>query len=503
MTETLRQLFLGGAFMPHGHCYFWNGKLSALHVASDAVIFLAYTTIPVTLLYIIRERKDIPFDWMFLCFGTFIVACGTTHLLEIWNVWHSAYWLSGIVKAVTAVASIGTAALLIRLVPTIRTLPSPGALRESERKFRALAGGAPDAIVSANGEGRIVYANRAAERFFGRSQGDLIGEPLSILMPERHRQGHEEGFRRFLSGAEARVVGRTVELSAVKKDGTEFPIELSLSSWKTDKGTYFTAIMRDITQRRRDDEEIRRLNDDLQAQAAELAETNKELESFSYSVSHDLRAPLRSIDGFSQAVLEDEKERLSPEGRLSLARVRSATQRMGELIDDMLALSRITRKALAREPVDVTAMAQEVLEDLRQAGGRKLVIPVVHEGMSADGDRVLLRAALENLIGNAWKFTSKTAGARIEVGTREDAAEGKVFFVKDNGAGFNMAYADKLFGAFQRLHAAAEFPGTGVGLATVQRIIRRHGGRVWAEGQEGRGAVFYFTLPVPPGAKIV
>jgi signal transduction histidine kinase len=231
----------------------------------------------------------------------------------------------------------------------------------------------------------------------------------------------------------------------------------------------------------------------LAKQACELEAVNRELETFSYSVAHDLRAPLRGIDGFSQALLEDHGDRLDASGKDALQRVRAASQRMAQLIDDLLKLSRVTRSELHREPVDLSALARTIVADLQKAQPDREVIVVIAEGLAANGDPRLLRAVLENLLANAWKFTAKQPRARIEFGmTRHDG--GRAYFVRDDGAGFDMAYADKLFGAFQRLHASSDFPGTGIGLATVQRIVHRHGGRVWAEGAVGRGATFYFTL---------
>jgi|GEM_PF-3178819 len=226
----------------------------------------------------------------------------------------------------------------------------------------------------------------------------------------------------------------------------------------------------------------------------ELETANKELEAFSYSVSHDLRAPLRSIDGFSRILLDDCKDRLGTQHKNYLERIRAATQRMGELIDDLLKLSRVTRAGMSREAVDLGALAAAVIEDLRRADPQRRVAVDIQPGLTAVGDPPLLRVLLENLIGNAWKFTGKTPDARIAFGARDDSSHQRVYFVRDNGAGFDMTYASKLFGAFQRLHSMDEFPGTGIGLATVQRIVRRHGGRVWAEGAIGQGAAFYFTL---------
>jgi signal transduction histidine kinase len=252
-------------------------------------------------------------------------------------------------------------------------------------------------------------------------------------------------------------------------------------------------ILRTVTGLNRAEAKIYALNNDLRDRAIRLELANKELESFSYSVSHDLRAPLRSIDGFSEALVEDYDEKLDDEGKDHLQRIRAATQRMGQLIDDLLNLSRVTRSELKADDVDLSALASEVATTLQKTEPKRQVDLLIGNGITATGDRRLLRVAMENLIGNAWKFTAKKPLAKIEFGMSGDNGT-RMYFVRDNGAGFDMAYENKLFGAFQRLHTDKEFNGTGIGLATVQRIIHRHNGRVWADGKLDHGATFYFTL---------
>ena len=253
------------------------------------------------------------------------------------------------------------------------------------------------------------------------------------------------------------------------------------------------ALVHDIAERRKAEEKIKKLNEDLEHHVAQLVESNKELEAFSYSVSHDLRSPLRGIDGFSLALLEDYADKLDDAGRDYLERIRLASQRMAQLIDDLLNLSRITRSEMKRERVDLSRIAQDIADRLKKNHPERTVEFVVSGGLTAYGDERLLRVALENLFGNAWKFTGAHEQSRIEFGSAK--RDGRAaFFVKDDGAGFDMAYVDKLFGPFQRLHASSDFPGTGIGLATVQRIIHRHGGRVWIEGEVEKGATVYFTL---------
>jgi signal transduction histidine kinase len=260
-----------------------------------------------------------------------------------------------------------------------------------------------------------------------------------------------------------------------------------------DDGLLVMAAIRDITDRKRTEAEIRTLNRDLARRLAELRLLNQELESFSYSVSHDLRAPLRAIDGFSQALAEDYGPALDAAAHDHLRRIRTAATRMGQLIDDLLALSRVTRRELRRERIDLTALARTVADQLRRSDPARDVDVAIADGLECAADPHLVRIALENLLGNAWKFTRPRPHARVELGPAPEHGPA-VYAVRDNGVGFDMTYADKLFGAFQRLHAAHEFPGTGIGLATVHRVVTRHGGRIWAEAEPGTGARFYFTL---------
>ena len=366
-------------------------------------------------------------------------------------------------------------------------------LRESEEKFRRLVEEMNDGYCVLQGS-RVVFANARCAEMFGYTSEEVIGKSLQKLLPPEIVDELSEVRARRQSGE---TVPEQYQTTLVGKDGTSYTAELGTRVIDYAGRPALSVVIRDITERKRAEDEVRRLNEELEQRVIErttqLQAVNKELEAFAYSVSHDLRAPLRSIDGFSQVLMEDYTDKLDEEGKDYLQRVRSASQRMGELIDDILSLSRVTRGEMRYEAVDLSTLAETIRTELQQSQPERQVEFIITPGLVAKGDSHLLRAALDNLLGNAWKFTKARAPARLEFGMVKNNGQ-LAYFVRDNGVGFDMAYADKLFGAFQRLHSPSEFEGTGIGLATVQRIIHRHGGNIWAESVVNQGTTFYFTL---------
>jgi PAS domain S-box-containing protein len=364
------------------------------------------------------------------------------------------------------------------------------ALRESEEKFSKIFHASPNIMVILSlKDRRIIDVNENYTRSTGYSREELIGHSPAEFNNWVNKDNHERILR--ILEEEGRV--RDEEVYFYRRSGEIYPALLSIELINIGGEPCMLTESIDITRLKQTEEELKQAMANLEQSSAALATTNKELETFSYSVSHDLRAPLRSIDGFSQALLEDYRDRLDEHGQEYLNRLRGASQKMGELIDGLLKLSRLTRSEMHQEKVDLSALVEEIATRLQETQPDRRAKFIIGNGLTANGDPQMLRVLLENLLNNAWKFTSKIPRAEIEFGISHNGDK-KTFFVKDNGAGFDMTYANKLFGAFQRLHDTAEFPGTGIGLATVQRIINRHSGNIRAEGAVGKGATFYFTL---------
>lgn len=642
-------------FMPHGFCYLWDPRIVWLHVISDGLIALSYYCIPIILIYFIFKHRDRPFNRVFWMFGAFILACGTTHVMEIWNVWqHGSYVLAGVVKAITAVVSVVTVAMLLPLIPKVISLPerlhlqeanleleheiaerkrAEQALKESlaaresavkelaEQKFaldqhaivavtdlqgtityvndrfsainlysreeaigrnyrivnsgyhpkeffqkmydtlgkgrvwhgeirnRAKdgsifwvaattvplldSGGKPrqyitirtditarkrleevrehlaavvessdDAIISKTLNGMVTAWNSGAERLFGYSSAESVGKPMDRLLPLERATEESDILARIARGERV----DHFETVRVRKDGKRVDISATISPVKDSSGAIVgvAKIARDITQRKTSEVEILKLNDELEEKVklrtAQLEAANKELETFSYSVSHDLRAPLRHISGFSQLLVEEFGANLAPGARHYLDRIQAGTQNMGVLVDELLHLARVGRHALNRRTTNLKELVAEVITLLLPESEGRQVEWAISDLSTAQCDPVLVRQIFQNLLSNALKFTRPRAQAVIEVSCREEDGQ-PVFMVRDNGIGFNMKYVDKLFGVFQRLHRAEDFEGTGIGLATVQRIVHKHGGQVWAEGELDKGAAFYFTLGLGKQAK--
>jgi PAS domain S-box-containing protein len=346
---------------------------------------------------------------------------------------------------------------------------------------------------------RLKRANPAFYRVFAVTSSEVEGRPVCAQGSGYWSVPQLRGLLEKVAADNLPVVDFELEQDFLRVGRKTVLVNACQIHHEDDSRAMILLAIEDVTEKKRAQNELRRLNAELekrvQERTAQLATANRELEAFCYSVSHDLRAPLRGIDGFSQELLDRYRSQLDEKGQHYLQRIRTASQRMAHLIDDLLKLSRLTRDDMRRELVDLTALAQTVTAELKQREPQRQVTVSIQPGLTTFGDPSLLRIVLDNLLGNAWKFTSKRSSACIEFGATERRHEQPAYFVRDDGVGFDVTFVRKLFGAFQRLHNERDFPGTGIGLATVQRIIHRHGGNVWAEGVPEKGATFYFTLP--------
>ncbi|MBW8330623.1 MAG: response regulator [Prolixibacteraceae bacterium] len=380
------------------------------------------------------------------------------------------------------------------------------ALKESEILFRSVVENAAEGFSITDETGKIIVWNNAMEGLTGIPAHEIIGKfawDLQFIMVQESQRTDElkENFRKitseFLVTGNSPFAGKLMERQYEKPDGTEVYLNGRVIPIKTDKGFILVSTVHDITNRKKNEEKIKTMNEELELKVlqrtAQLEATNNELESFSYSVSHDLRAPLRSIDGFSQALTEDYFSLFDDRGKDYLNRIWSSSKKMTQLIDAMLNLARVTRAPMNISKVNLSAMAQSILDEIGRNDPERVVEIIIEPNLIQEADATLIKAVLQNYFENAWKFTSHQPVAKIEFGLKV-IQEGKAYFIRDNGVGFNMEYSGKLFAPFQRLHDVSEFAGTGIGLATVQRIIHRHNGRVWAGSEVNQGATFYFTF---------
>jgi PAS domain S-box-containing protein len=376
------------------------------------------------------------------------------------------------------------AGAVIGILAAARDITAQRQLQKSLERMSQVFMQATDSIVITTLDGTILNANPETEVAYGWTVEELLGQSLMMLRPAEFESQAQQG----LAGAAQGKSFRNVDATRWNKTGQLIPVLVTVFPLLDGAGrpTATVTIAKDISNLKRAEQQLRNY-------ATQLDASNHELEAFSYSVAHDLRAPLRALDGFSQALLEDYHDKLDEQGQDFLGRIRGASQRMGELIDDLLELSRVTRSPLNYAEVNLSALAADIARDLRNAGVSRVVDLVISPGLMVNADAGLMRVVLTNLLANAWKFTGSQPQARIEFGVEEQEGEA-AYFVRDNGAGFDMAHASQLFAPFQRLHGQGEFAGTGIGLSITERIIERHGGRIWAEGAVGRGATFYFTL---------
>jgi len=501
--NDLGDLFNSGPFMPHGHCYFWTKGLIALHATSDALIVLAYYSIPLTLVYFVRKRKDIAFNWMFVCFAVFIMACGTTHLMEIWNIWHANYWVSAAIKAVTALASVPTAILLVDLVPKALTLPSPAELnrinsalqaeitdrKKAEQKFRDLLESAPDAMVIVNREEKIILVNSQTEKLFGYTRAELLNQPVQILVPKQFGPSEPQPSSGFFDDPKLQPISANPEPFGRRKDGTEFPVEISLSPMETEEGALVSSSIRDITERKRFEQTLR--------------EANRMKNEFLANMSHELRTPLNGIIGFSEFLVDEKAGPLNPRQKEYLNDVLNSGKHLLQLINDVLDLAKVEAGKMELNPEsfplikalnEVCAVAKAIAQKKRI----ELRTQVAPELGNVTVDPQKFKQVIYNLLSNAVKFTSE--GGCVEILASHPQADVFEIAVKDNGIGIKAEDLPRLFKEFEQLDAgtARRFEGTGLGLALTRKIVELHGGSIRVESEPGKGSTFTVVFPLTP-----
>jgi two-component system sensor kinase FixL len=572
MTDYFLHLFDPAGFTPRFGGGGWTAGLGWLHILSDGLIGTAYLAISAVLIYFVRRRRDVPFPWMFWMFAAFLVCCGLTHLLEVVTFYFPVYRLSGLVKLLTAGGAWATVIALVPLLPWALALPRPSqleaeiahrrqaeealrraheeleqrvrertaelaqanealraeiakhqdtaeALRQSEGRLRSVVENAVDGIITIDEAGTIQTFNPAAERTFGYPAGEAVGRNVSLLMPEPYHSEHDGYLANYLHTGKAQIIGIGREVVGRRKDGSTFPMDLSVGRFTVNGRPHFTGIVRDITERKRAEEELRRAHEELEQRVRErtaalaranctlekftrrLRQSNQDLQEFAAVASHELKAPLRKIQTFGSRLRARFHDQLDEQGKDYLGRMVAAAERMSLLIDDLLSLSQVTTKARPFVRVDLNRLTAEVVDDLegplQQAGGQ------VECGKlpSIEADPVQVRQLLENLIANALKFHRPGVAPVVRVAgellppTEPGTCPACRLRVVDNGIGFEEEKLDQIFAPFQRLHSLSEYEGTGMGLAICRKIVQRHGGTLTAQSTPGQGSTFLVTLP--------
>ena len=418
----------------------------------------------------------------------------TLQSLQPWAAWGGSLVFAGLLGAFLLIMS--GRAVTIEALMAERTAQLQASQREEE-KFRVAVEAAPNVMIIVDHTGTIVLANSQAEVLFGYNRAELVGQPIELLVPERYRSRHPEHRRTFFADPSARLMGAGRDLYGLHKDGHEIPVEIGLNPFTTQEGLFVLAAIIDITARKRAEQEIYALNEALERRVmertAQLQAALQELAAFSNSIAHDLRAPLRAINSFAHIVLDEHAAHLDSEAQGYLQRIASNAKHMSQLIDDLLAFAQLSDQPITKQRVATGDLVREVWEDMQHEYKARRVDLTIGDLPPCHADPGMLRQVWASLLNNALKFTRQREVARIEIGCLERAGE-QVYFVRDNGVGFDMRYASKLFGVFQRLHRSEDYDGTGVGLALTQRILQRHGGRIWAEAAVDQGATFYFTV---------
>ncbi|WP_108124188.1 sensor histidine kinase [Saccharospirillum mangrovi] len=527
-------------FMPHGMCFLWRPDLLFLHAGSDLLIALSYYSIPLALLMLWRRRPNLEFGWMFKLFALFIVACGTTHLITIWNIWNGQYYLEGFIKLVTAAVSAVTAVMLWPLIPKFLEIPSPltlaqqnealneemalrhraeqeiFALNESleqtvakrteelekaknalesevraanrmRQRLESIFESAPNGMIVVSPSGEILQSNATANNIF--RYDDLIGRSVEELVPRNDRPDHRLRRAHYSATPVKRMMGDRQDLFGLRQDGTAVPVEIGLNPVSGSEGREIIASIVDVSERRRYEQRIKQHN-------AALERSNKELEEFAFIASHDLREPLRKIISFSRLLMSEDYGNFTEEGEEFTHYIVGAAERMRELLDSLLSYSRVTSHGRTFTETNLADLVEQIEADLQLTIEETQATLIVGELGTLDADSSQLRQLLQNLISNALKYRHKERAPEVQIEGESLSTDRYRITISDNGIGFDPRYNEQIFEVFKRLHGRSEYPGTGMGLAICRKIVDRHGGTIIASGRDQEGAVFVIELPI-------
>ena len=503
VIEFFRKLFDTSDWPPRWHCGKWSDFHGWLYIISDIMVWSAYFAIPLIIIRYISKKHDARFVRLYFLFAAFILACGATHFFDAVTFWYPVYRINALVRAITGIISWTTVFYLIRLLPMAFTLRTSAELeaeveqrKKAEEKFRNLLESAPDSMVIVNEQGAIQLVNAQTVKMFGYTRYEMMGEPVSMLMPlqpDDFRQLQNENFQ----NVNQNILKEGGELFGIRKDGQHFPVEIRLSPLQTEEGLLVSAAIRDISEKKQLEKTIRDANTTLekkvQQRTAELERKNKELEQFAYVASHDLQEPLQTTSGFVQLLRKQYHGRLDETADQYMDYIVQASGRMKTLIKDLLDYSRIGRENEYRL-VDCNLLLQEVLADLHNVIEENGVVikigqlPVLYNAFATE-----LKSLFQNLLSNSIKFRKPDITPELTI----DAVQINGFWqfsVSDNGIGIEEKYLERIFVIFQRLHNRSMFEGSGIGLAHCKKIAELHGGKIWADSKPGKGSTFYFTI---------
>jgi two-component system, LuxR family, sensor kinase FixL len=492
----------GDGFMPHGYCFLWRPGVLWLHITSDACIGFSYYCIPLVLAYFIRKRRDLPFPLIVWLFCAFILLCGTAHFMGIWVIWHPDYYAEGYVKAATAIVSVATLCALIFFLPqaldvvgtaqlTAQNVRLSEQIEESEERGRvalsAVVDNVFDGIITMGEDGVVKSFNPACTRLFGYAAEEVIGKDVKMLMPAPYRDEHDDYLRSYLGTGIGRIIGTGGrEVSGLRKDGSVFPLDLSITSFTVEGIRVFAGCLRDVTRQKTAMAEREKL-------LTRLTHSNSELERFAYVASHDMQEPARMMLSFSQLLEEDYGGALGDDGREYVKIIGSSARRMHNMIRDLMDYARLDGERWNFTVADLRQELTAVEENLHRLINETGALITSDTLPEVSGNAVQIMRLLQNLIVNAIKYQRPGQVPRIHVGVSEE--DGKaVFSVRDNGLGIKPAFIEEIFQPFRRLHTWDSIQGTGLGLSVCRKIVEGHGGRIWASSTPGEGTTMFFTL---------